>query len=73
MRHMGRKVQIFELDFRGGRWYYFYLKMYHRVIFTGIQYFKRLHSSLGYRPPVEFEELFMKIQNLWPSALTAAV
>ena len=24
---------------------------------------KRLHSSLGYRPPVEFEELFFKNQN----------
>jgi putative transposase len=34
---------------------------------------KRLHSSLGYRPPVEYEELFMKTQNLCPTALTAAV
>lgn len=34
---------------------------------------KRLHSSLGYRPPIEFEELFMKTQNLCPTALTAAV
>jgi len=35
---------------------------------------KRLHSSLGYRPPVEFEELFiMKTQNLCPIALTGTV
>jgi len=34
---------------------------------------KRLHSSLGYRPPVEFEELFMKTQNLCPTALTGTV
>lgn len=34
---------------------------------------KRLHSSLGYRPPVEFEELFMKTQNLCPTALTGSV
>jgi hypothetical protein len=30
---------------------------------------KRLHSSLGYRPPVEFEELFLT-QNPCPTALT---
>ncbi len=33
---------------------------------------KRLHSSLGYRPPVEFEELFLT-QNPCPTALTGAV
>lgn len=31
---------------------------------------KRLHSSLGYRPPVEFEELFFKTLKPWPTALT---
>jgi len=34
---------------------------------------KRLHSSLGYRPPVEFEELFYKNQKPWPTALTQSV
>jgi putative transposase len=34
---------------------------------------KRLHSSLGYRPPVEFEELFIQNQNPWPTALTLSV
>ena len=34
---------------------------------------KRLHSSLGYRPPVEFEELFLKTQKPCPAALTLAV
>jgi len=34
---------------------------------------KRLHSSIGYRPPVEFEELFMITQNLCPTALTGTV
>ena len=34
---------------------------------------KRLHSSLGYRPPVEFEELFFKNHELWPTALTQSV
>lgn len=33
---------------------------------------KRLHSSLGYRPPVEFEEMF-STQNPWPTALTGTV
>jgi putative transposase len=33
---------------------------------------KRLHSSLGYRPPVEFEELFNKTKAC-PVTLTAAV
>jgi transposase InsO family protein len=33
---------------------------------------KRLHSSLGYRPPVEFEELFLN-QNPCPTALTGTV
>jgi len=33
---------------------------------------KRLHSSLGYRPPVEFEELFLT-QNPCPTALTGTV
>ncbi len=33
---------------------------------------KRLHSSLGYRPPVEFEELFFT-QNPCPTALTGTV
>jgi hypothetical protein len=32
-----------------------------------------LHSSLGYRSTVEFEELFMKTQNLCPTALTGIV
>lgn len=34
---------------------------------------KRLHSSLGYRPPVEFEELFLNNQNPCPTALTGTV
>jgi putative transposase len=34
---------------------------------------KRLHSSLGYRPPVEFEELFLNNQNPCPTALTEIV
>jgi putative transposase len=34
---------------------------------------KRLHSSLGYRPPVEFEELFLNNQNPSPTALTGIV
>ena len=34
---------------------------------------KRLHSSLGYRPPVEFEELFFKNHKPWPTALTQSV
>lgn len=34
---------------------------------------KRLHSSLGYLPPVEFEEMFMKTHNPCPTALTATV
>jgi len=33
---------------------------------------KRLHSSLGYRPPVEFEELFLT-QNPCPATLTGNV
>ena len=33
---------------------------------------KRLHSSLGYRPPVEFEEMF-SIQNPCPTTLTGSV
>jgi putative transposase len=33
---------------------------------------KQLHSSLGYRPPVEFEELFNKTKSC-PVTLTAAV
>ena len=33
---------------------------------------KRLHSSLGYRPPVEFEELFYKIKSS-PVALAVSV
>jgi putative transposase len=33
---------------------------------------KRLHSSLGYRPPVEFEEMFV-IPNPCPTTLTATV
>jgi transposase InsO family protein len=34
---------------------------------------KRLHSSLGYRPPVEFEELFLNTQNPCPTTLTGTV
>ena len=34
---------------------------------------KRLHSSLGYRPPVEFEELFYQNQKPEPTALTSSV
>ena len=34
---------------------------------------KRLHSSLGYSPPVEFEELFINNQKTWPTALTQSV
>jgi len=34
---------------------------------------KRLHSSLGYRPPVEFEEIFFKNHKPWPTALTQSV
>ena len=34
---------------------------------------KRLHSSLGYRPPVEFEDLFIKNQISLPTALTQSV
>ena len=34
---------------------------------------KRLHSSLGYLPPVEFEELFLKTHKPCPTALTQAV
>ena len=34
---------------------------------------KRLHSSLGYRPPMEFEELFFKNQKPVPTALTQSV
>jgi transposase InsO family protein len=34
---------------------------------------KRLHSSLGYRPPVEFEELFYQNQKPGPIALTQSV
>ncbi len=34
---------------------------------------KRLHSSLGYRPPVEFEELFIKNLKPCPTALTQSV
>jgi len=33
---------------------------------------KRLHSSLGYRPPVEFEERFHQAKSC-PVTLTAAV
>ncbi len=33
---------------------------------------KRLHSSLGYRPPVEFEEMFNNATSC-PVTLTAAV
>ena len=34
---------------------------------------KRLHSSLGYLPPVEFEELFLKTHKPCPAALAQAV
>lgn len=34
---------------------------------------KRLHSSLGYRPPVEFEEMFLNNQNPCPTVLTGTV
>ena len=34
---------------------------------------KRLYSSLGYLPPAEIEELFMKTRNLFLTALTGTV
>lgn len=34
---------------------------------------KRLHSSLGYRSPVEFEELYASNSTPWPATLTLAV
>lgn len=34
---------------------------------------KRLHSSLGYRPPVEFEELYFSNSNPWSATLALAV
>jgi transposase InsO family protein len=34
---------------------------------------KRLHSSLGYRPPVEFEELYCSNLNPWLAILALAV
>ena len=34
---------------------------------------KRLHSSLGYRQPVEFEELIYQNQKPWPTAPTQSV
>jgi putative transposase len=34
---------------------------------------KRLHSSLGYLPPVEFEELFLKTHKPCPATLAQAV
>jgi len=34
---------------------------------------KRLHSSLGYRPSIEFEELFYHNQKPWPTALSQSV
>lgn len=34
---------------------------------------KRLHSSLGYRLPVEFEELYVSNSTPWPATLALAV
>jgi hypothetical protein len=34
---------------------------------------KRLHSSFGYRPPVEFEELFLENKNLYQTILIGSV
>jgi hypothetical protein len=34
---------------------------------------KRLHSSIGYRPLVEFEELFYQNPKPGPTALTQSV
>ena len=34
---------------------------------------KRLHSSLGYKPPVEFEKLFFKNHKPCPTAITLSV
>lgn len=34
---------------------------------------KRLHSSLGYWPSVEFEELYFKTRNQCPTALTGTI
>ena len=34
---------------------------------------KRLHSSLGYLPPVKFEKWFLKTHKPCPAALTQAV
>jgi transposase InsO family protein len=34
---------------------------------------KRLHSSLGHKPPVEFEELFFKNHKPCPTAITLSV
>lgn len=37
---------------------------------------KRLHSALGYWPPIDFEELMFRTENIvlpWQTALTASV
>jgi transposase InsO family protein len=34
---------------------------------------KRLHSALGYRPPVEFEQSLVRVSDTNPKALGAAL
>jgi hypothetical protein len=34
---------------------------------------KKHYSSLGYRPPLEFEKLLLKNHKSWPTALTQSI